>query len=138
DLRRGYPFGSALGSVLGYTGAMSQQDQDKPEMSGYHIGEEVGQAGIEQLYESYLHGVIGKKFSQVDARGQIQFSENEVAPQIGQNVTLAIDADLQKFTYEALMRAVDTYKTKGAAAIFQNPKTGEVLSLVSAPGYDNN
>lgn len=138
DLRRGYPFGSIMGSVLGYTGAMSQQDRERPEMSEYHIGEDVGQAGIEQLYESYLHGVIGKKFSQVDSRGQIQFSENEVSPQIGQNVTLAIDVDLQQFTYDALMRAIEKYDTNGAAAIFQNPKTGEVLSLVSAPGYDNN
>ena len=138
DLRRNYPFAQALGGILGYTGVMSQQDQDKPELSKYHQGEDIGQTGIERQYETYLHGVIGKKFSQVNAQGQIQFSQNEIAPQAGNNIALALDVKLQQFVYDALMRAVDKYHTRGAAAILQDPKTGQVLSLVSAPGYDNN
>lgn len=138
DLRRNYPFGANLGGVIGYTGTMSQEDQQQPELADYHPGEDVGQAGLEKQYETYLHGVIGKKFSQVNAQGQIQFSQNEVAPQMGNNVMLAVDAKLQQYVYESLMRAVEKYNTNGAAAVFQDPKTGQVLSLVSAPSYDNN
>lgn len=138
DLRRNYPFGAALGSVLGYTSVMSKEDQLRPELSKYHPGEDIGQAGLEQQYETYLHGVIGKTFSQVNAQGQIQFSQNEIAPQVGYNATLAIDAKLQQFVYDALLRAIEKHQTNGAAAVIQDPKTGEVVSLVSAPGYDNN
>ncbi len=138
DLRRSYPFDSALGNVLGYTGVMSQQDQQQPELSEYHLGEAIGQAGLEQQYEAFLHGVIGKTFSQVNARGQIQFSQNEIAPQVGDNLTMAIDARLQQYVYETLVKAIETYHTNGAAAVFQDPQTGQLISLVSAPGYDNN
>ena len=98
----------------------------------------MGQSGIEQVYERYLHGRIGKRFSRVDAQGQVQFSQSEIAPEPGDSLVLAIDAELQKYTYEVLVEAMEKYDTSGAAAVFQDPSTGKILGLISVPSYDNN
>lgn len=138
NLRRNYQMGQALSHVIGYTGAIQQKHLDNPQLAGYHPGEETGLAGLEQQYESYLHGQPGRQFSQVNALGQSQDRQSRVDPQPGDELHLSLDADLQKYTYDTLMEAVKKHQTRGAAAIIQDVSTGGVISLISAPGYDAN
>jgi penicillin-binding protein 2 len=137
DMRRHYPYGEAFSHALGYTGEIDADDIAKSE-DDYYPGEEIGKSGLEQKYDEYLHGVAGKKFSQRNAQGELQASQNEIAAQSGNNVVLSIDAELQKYTYQALNAAMEKHKTRGAAAVFQDPRTGKVLSLVSVPSFNNN
>ncbi len=138
DMRRQYPYKEALSHILGYTGSISEDELADPLMSDYYAGQDIGKAGLEKVYEQALHGIVGKKFSQVNAQGLPQQATNEQPSVAGRNLTLSIDADLQRYVYEELSRSMAKYGTKGASIVLQNPSTGEILALVSLPTYDNN
>ncbi len=138
DLRRSYPLGPSVSHVLGYTGSISQDQLSQDKYASYYPGEEVGQAGLEQFYEQYLHGQLGQKLSQINAQGDLQNRQTEQSPVAGDNLTLSLDGQLQQLTFQALQKAMDTYHTTGAVGVFQDPQTGQILSLVSLPSYDNN
>ncbi len=121
--------------VLGYTGVISDNDLSEKEKEGYDINDFIGKSGIELSYEKYLRGVNGNTQMEVDASGRPIKVLGNVDPQPGNIVKLSIDAGLQKEIYKNFTSHGPNVK---GAVVAMNPKTGEILALVSVPGYNNN
>ena len=122
-------------NLLGYAGLVSAADFSKIDKEEYAINDFIGKTGIEQQYEKYLHGINGQNLVEVDATGKVLDVLGENSPHPGDTLILNIDKDLQNFLYHKL---ADTDANRKAAAVAIDPRNGEVLALVSVPGYDNN
>jgi len=136
DYSRHYPFNDAFAHVLGYIGRISSQDIFK--YKDYPLTSMVGKDGIEAYYEKTLQGKPGKKIIEVDAAFNVQKDLGSIDPKKGEDLITTIDKDLQIAFYNALEERTETLGVKGAAGIILNPKTGEILSLVSLPSFDPN
>lgn len=127
---RNYPVPIAS-NLLGYVSEVNKNDMKRDNY--YRLGELIGSQGIEEYYESFLRGRKGKKFFQKDRFNRIIGSYEEgkydVPKEGAQNLILTIDSELQRYGEELL-------KNKRGGIVAIEPRTGEVLSLVSAPGYD--
>ena len=126
---------TVFSDVLGYTGVISQTELTEVNQDNYDSSDYIGKTGIEQQYEKYLHGTNGQNLVEVDATGRLLDTLGENSPQPGDTLVLNIDKGLQEKLYHDL---TDNNPGRKAAAIALNPKTGQVLALVSIPGYDNN
>lgn len=130
-LLRHYPRGEAASHALGYVGRISEDDLltlDKAAYSGTHY---LGKTGIERFYEPLLHGKVGYRKIETNARGRlIQVVESQ-PPQPGIDLTLHLDAQLQENIYKM-------FAGRRGAAVAIEPQTGGLLALVSSPGYDPN
>ncbi len=135
---RDYKEPLAFTHVTGYTGKITQAELAANQDNHYVLNSYIGKTGIEVEYEKYLRGVDGKKQVEIDATGKFKGQLAEVAPMPGSNVELNIDFDLQKTIYDALIAVMKPLNAKKAAAVATNPQTGEVLGLVSLPGFDSN
>ena len=124
---RNYPIPIAS-NLLGYVSEVNRNDMKKDDY--YSLGESIGRQGIEEYYENFLRGKKGKKFYQKDRFNRIIGSyENgkyDVPVEGSQNLYLTIERELQQYGEELFQN-----KRGGIVAI--EPKTGEVLALVSAP-----
>ncbi|MCX6797293.1 MAG: penicillin-binding protein 2, partial [Candidatus Doudnabacteria bacterium] len=122
--------------ILGFTGIVSPADLEKTSKILYDFNDYIGKTGIELEYEKYLHGVNGENLVEVDASGKLLnvLGENVALP--GKTAVLNIDKELQKKLFNELFKEPEG-RVK-AAAIALNPKTGQVLALLSLPGFDNN
>jgi penicillin-binding protein 2 len=123
--------------LLGYTGKVSEAEF-KNLGDDYSVIDYIGKSGLEYVWEKDLKGVPGRKNIEVDALGRQKKIVNEVPAQDGANLRLAIDADLQRKTEAVVDNYLKKLNLKRASVIIMNPQTGELLSLVSVPGYDNN
>jgi len=117
--------------VLGYT---AEVDKDNLANDNYYIrGDYIGKTGVEKQYENYLRGTKGVEVLLRDAHGRIMGKyENGVHdrdPIAGKDLTLSIDIDLQAYGEELM-------KNKLGSIIMIEPKTGEILCMVSSPTYD--
>lgn len=131
QLLRNYPSGEALSHVLGYVGRISEEDMvnlDKKAYSGTHY---LGKTGVERFYEDNLHGKVGYRKVETNARGRVIKVVESEHPSPGIDLTLHLDAKLQQFIYKILNK-------RSAAVVAIEPKTGGILALVSSPGYDPN
>jgi len=124
---RYYPDAEQTSHVVGYLSLV--RDVDIKE--GYLHMEYVGRSGLERILESRLHGELGYKHEEVDAKGRRVALLKTVAPKMGENVQLSIDAALQKIASKALGK-------RTGAVVVMDVHTGEVLVLLSKPGYDTN
>jgi penicillin-binding protein 2 len=137
--RRKYNEGSGLSHVLGYVGKISQVELDQNSQAEYGINDYIGKDGIEKYYEYILRGRNGIEEIEVDAMGKPKKILNQKEPVSGQSIVLTIDQELQTKLSQSLAAAVSSSKTSsGAVAIAIEPESGEVLALVSYPGFDNN
>jgi penicillin-binding protein 2 len=129
--RRAYPEGRRAAHVLGYVGEISETEMRSgrfhPDLRG---GDIVGKTGIERVYELELQGFKGSKTVLVNSRGRVveEFGVDS-HPQHGEDVTLTLDAGLQRTLETALEGQV-------GAGIFLDPWTGEILAMTSAPAYE--
>lgn len=123
DSKRYYPKGSFASYVLGHT------DVDQ-----------VGQYGIESVFNKELTGTEGKLIKIADGKGnQLPYGEERVyEPKDGYDVKLTIDGNIQEIAEMAVNRAIEEHAPKNAAAIVMNPNTGDILAMASGPGYDLN
>jgi penicillin-binding protein 2 len=127
-----------FGHVVGYVGPLDDADLKRLKPLGYQPDEVIGKVGVEAGLESVLRGKDGWAEVEVDARGQIVRTLAMQAAVAGQSVYLSIDAALQRATAADLAAGLRRdHKTAGAAVVI-DPRTGEVLALVSLPGYDTN
>ncbi len=121
----------AAANILGNIREVSARDVEKDDY--YRAGDYTGDLGVEKSYETVLRGKKGVDILMKDAHGRIQGRyENGIhdeAPVSGQNLTLAIDMELQEYG-ERLMAG------KIGAIVAIEPKSGEVLCLVTSPNYD--
>ncbi|HEY5996808.1 MAG TPA: penicillin-binding protein 2, partial [Candidatus Deferrimicrobiaceae bacterium] len=129
--KRSYPHGMAFAHVLGYVGEVSEGELEKSPDSGLELGDIVGKYGLEQLADNVLRGINGGRRVEVDAAGRDRRLVDEVPPQTGGTLHTTLDIDLQKAAYEAI-------GDRAGAVIVMEPKTGNVLAFVSAPGFDPN
>lgn len=128
---RVYPLGAAAGHLTGYVQAVTAEDLEKMAGKGYHANSVIGRAGLEQAYEEELRPVDGTRIIIVNGEGDTIETLAYEPAQDGKDVRVTIDAELQRAAYEQFVQDSGT-----VAAM--NPKTGEVLALVSTPGYDPN
>jgi penicillin-binding protein 2 len=123
--------------LLGYTGKISDSEFKKLG-DDYSLIDYVGKSGLEYFWEKDLKGIPGRKNIEVDALGRQKKIVNEIPAQDGSNLRLAIDVDLQRKTEAVVDNYLKKLNLHRASVIIMNPQTGEVLSLVSVPAYDNN
>jgi penicillin-binding protein 2 len=129
--RRYYRGGEMAAHLLGYVGEVSEKQLNSPEFSYSKPGDIVGKAGVERAYNQILTGVDGQKKVVVDSRGKEVATLETVEPVAGNNLRLTIDLDLQR-------AAENAFGDSSGAAIALDPRTGEILVLVSRPAYDPN
>src|ERR1700687_855343 len=135
---RSYVDPVVFGHVVGYVGPLNDADLKRLRPLGYQPGEVVGKVGIEAGLESSLRGLDGWADVEVDARGQIVRTVGLQAPVAGNSVYLTLDADLQRATAQKLAEGLVRDRKTAGASVVVDPRTGEVLALVSLPGYDTN
>jgi penicillin-binding protein 2 len=128
--RRLYTLGTAAAHALGYLSEASPEQIKRTE-NEYRLGDWMGQKGIEGSYEKLLAGVDGQRRVVVDSHGREITEEERVEASPGQNVFLTLDLELQRI-------AEDYFKDKVGSAVAMDPRTGEILALVSSPSYDPN
>jgi len=130
---RDYANPESLFHVLGYAGLVTEDELEALGSGQYSGIDFTGKAGIEQVYENYLHGQNGSSQVEVDARGNLISKLGTEEPLGGNTLVLNLDKGLQDLLYKALSGST---KKRRAAAVAINPKTGEILALVSTPGLD--
>ena len=132
-VERIYTLGRAAAHVLGYTTSAAAQDIADDEVSSYQA---VGRVGVEEGYNDFLTGKIGKKLVEVDADEKKVSLLGRQDPQKGADLYLTIDADLQKSAFDALAKVANKVGTKRGSVIVSDPNSGEILALVSYPAFD--
>jgi penicillin-binding protein 2 len=133
---REYLDNGLLSHALGYVGRISESELEVNQ--DYVLNDYIGKLGLEESYERILRGVAGRERVEVDSTGKQEKVLGQTEPIAGDNLKLAIDFELQKKMVEALQKGMNQAKVQNAAAVAMNPQTGEILSIVSLPTYDNN
>ena len=141
---REYPTGELTTHIIGYMGPIPAEEAEELEALGYNPAfDRIGYDGVERYLESRLAGVRGSVLREVDVAGEVVKVVDQVEPIPGQNVRLTIDTELQAFAQQALIAQLNELNTAGrtisqqGVVIAMDPRTGEVLALVSYPSYDN-
>ncbi len=128
---RAYPQAQSAAHVVGRVGEVTDRQLKQPAFADFEPGQVVGQSGLEALYNEDLTGVDGLRRVVVNSRGvEVELSEDQPA-HAGGAVELTLSTDLQKAMEEA-------FKDRPGSAVSMDPFTGEILGLVSAPGFDPN
>ena len=130
---RAYRYGSSASHLLGWLGEVSKSELASRDYQGYRRGDLVGKDGIERLFDADLRGRDGGENVLVDAHGHELERLDVVEPQPGKNVVLTIDNRVQLAAERALAAT-----GRAGAAVALDPTSGEVLALVSHPGFDPN
>lgn len=134
-LFRSYPYGEVGSHVIGYIGRINQAEkeaiEDREEEGNYRGTDYIGKLGVEQSFESQLHGTTGVEQMETSAGGRAvrRLASNPATP--GNIVMLSLDIGLQKMVEEL-------FGTRRGALVALNPQTGEVLAFVSKPTFDPN
>ena len=134
-LFRHYPQGELGAHVVGYIGRINAAEKERLEESdeedNYRGTEYIGKLGVEQSFESELHGTTGVEQIETSAGGRAvrRLASSKATP--GNTVVLSLDMRLQKLVE-------DLYGERRGALVALDPKTGEVLAFVSKPTYDPN
>lgn len=162
DWVRSYPEGSLASHVLGYTGAVTEEELETESFENLSNDSVVGKSGIELRYEEVLRGEAGAKEYKVDALGRVVTVRRadgtradgapEVAPELGQpdglrqpqpgnDLMLTIDMDLQKVAERELEAALARAQAEGTtgeggAIVAMDPENGEILAMASRPDFD--
>ncbi len=136
--QRNYAPGADVSHVLGYTGAMSEEEYAARAREGYGLDEYVGKTGLEKIYQNNLRGRAGAKLVEVDSLGKEKRIVDERASVPGTNLYLHLDAALQNLITQELAAMVARQKSTGGSAIVLSPRDGGVLALVNYPSFDNN
>lgn len=118
--QRRYPNGTLASHILGFVGM-----------------DEKGLAGVEQIYDEKLAGEAGSLVRGADAR-RVNFESEGEEAEDGRAVVLTIDQTVQYHVESALEAAVANSRARSGAAVVLDPRTGEILALANAPGFDPN
>jgi penicillin-binding protein 2 len=129
--RRVYPQNGTLAHVIGYTGEISEQELDEPEFAKYNQGDVVGKFGIEKQYNDTLMGVDGQRQVVVDNRGTVRQTLATKKAVEGHDLQLTLDLDVQTVAELAM-------QGKNGSVVALDPRSGEVLAMVSRPTFDPN
>jgi len=127
-----------FGHVLGYVGPIDTADAKRLRDAGYQPDEMIGKVGVEAGLETLLRGRDGWQDVQVDARGKVIRVLASQEPVPGDAVYLTVDASLQRATASSLAAGLARDGKTAGASVVVDPRTGEVLAMVSLPAYDTN
>ena len=134
-LFRNYPYSELASHVIGYIGRINQAEKEKLEESdhagNYRGTDYIGKLGIEQSYESQLHGHTGVHEMETSAGGRAVRRLRSSPATPGNTVVLSLDIKLQKLVE-------DLYGNRRGALVAMDPRNGEVLAFVSKPTFDPN
>jgi len=131
--RRFYPLADIMSHLLGYVGGVSRQELGEGEerREKYRLIGHIGKLGIEKYYEDLLVGEAGYRQVEVNTEGSIIRELAVFPPRPGKTLHLSIDASLQ-------IEAHDALAGHSGAVVAVEPASGQLLALVSVPGYDPN
>ena len=123
EWRREYPNGNFAGPVLGF-----RRKDNKPG------------AGVEYSLDRLIKATAGKRVMKSDARRRPIYgvTEKTIRPEDGHNVYLTLDATIQKYLQAAVCESVEKFDAQWGVGIIMDPKTGDILAMVSAPTFDPN
>ncbi len=130
-LSRFYPLGPAVAHVIGYVASVSEKDLTGDpllELPGFRIGK----SGIERRYDAALRGKAGNSQVEVNAFGRVIRELRREEGEAGREVSLTLDIELQSFAADRLAQE------KSAAAVVMDPHRGDILAMVSSPGFNPN
>ena len=134
-LFRSYPQGEIASHAIGYIGRINDADLKRIEAAGlatnYKGTDHIGKLGVEGAYERELHGVTGSERVEIDAGGRAIRALSRSEPASGNNLIVTLDLELQKVAEAA-------FQEYRGALVALDPRTGDVLALVSRPGFDPN
>ncbi len=131
QLVRHYPQGAHFAHSVGYVGRINEKELktlDPVDYSGTH---HIGKTGIERFYEPELHGTVGYEEVETNARGRVLRVLKRTDPKPGKDIVLSLDIKLQEAAEDAL-------GGRRGAIVAMDPRTGEVLAMVSQPSFDPN
>lgn len=132
---RSYPPLYWSGHLFGYVGEVSQIEMDDSREKGLTLGSNIGKDGLEKQYDEILRGEDGMNYLEVSAGGKIlgPLKDKKSLPYtVGSDLVLTVDSDLQVEAESALSMF------NAGAVVALDPQNGEVLTLVSKPGFDPN
>ncbi|NIM95955.1 MAG: penicillin-binding protein 2, partial [Anaerolineales bacterium] len=144
---RDYTTGDLTASVIGYLGPISEVNKDFYEALGFEAGrDKVGYSGLEVFFQDLLAGLNGQKLVEKDVAGrQLREVGSVIQPTPGDNLRLTIDTRLQSAAETALAKRMEFInrtageeRTPIGVVIAMDPRTGEILAMVSLPTYENN
>ena len=139
--RRRYLENEIAAHALGYVGEVTETELGTDEFVNFKSGDQVGKAGLEREYNNALVGKDGFKRVIVNSFGR-EMGKLEEEPAIGGNdLVTTIDLDLQKAAEDCFAGLREDCKLAGnqmGALVALDPRTGEILALVSRPAYDPN
>ena len=134
-LFRSYPYGALASHVLGYIGRINPDEKakldDTEDQANYRGTEYIGKLGVEQSFETQLHGTTGVDSVETSAGGRAmrKLASSPATP--GNTVKLSIDIKLQNLIEEL-------FGERRGALVALDPRTGEILAFVSKPTFDPN
>jgi penicillin-binding protein 2 len=128
---RNYPNKDTAAHILGYTGEITDKELAELRSQGYRLGDLIGQMGVEAAFEPELRGEWGGFQIEVDGSGKAMRVLGSKRARPGRDLQLTIDLNVQKAAETAL-------GDRNGAIVAMNPNTGEILALVSRPGFDPN
>ncbi len=144
---RDYPTGSYTANVIGFLGPIPANQEAEYRAAGFVPNrDKVGYAGLELEYNTLLAGKNGQQVSLIDVAGQVIRADIEppVAPQAGESLQLTIDTRLQQAAETILKNEIQDWNNyfgrmvySSGVVVAMNPKTGEILAMVSYPNYEN-
>ncbi len=147
DAVRDYPTGVLTSEIIGFLGPIPATLEEEYTAQGFVLDrDKVGYAGVEYSQQDILSGFNGQRIVEIDVAGQeLRDLVEPKNPVLGNDVYLTIDTRLQSATRTALMTEMQGWnaylneiRMNKGVVIAMNPKTGEVLSLVSYPTFENN
>lgn len=131
---RHYLYGPIGAHLFGYVGEVDERELAERRDQGYKLGDLIGKAGVERVYEAVLRGVDGRLRMEVDALGRPLRVLQQVPAVPGRPIVLAVDLNLQKAAYEGLRSSGQ----RSGAVVAMDPRNGEILAIESMPSYDPN
>ena len=130
-LVRRYPYSDLMSHVIGYVGRINEEELKSIDAADYQGTNHIGKIGIEQSYETLLHGKAGYEEIETNAQGRLIHTLGNVPPLPGADLHLSLDIELQQTAYNGLGES-------NGAVVAIEPDTGNVLVFVSKPGFDPN
>ena len=131
EQRRLYPRDNFAAHLVGYVGEVSEDMLNDPKYAYYMPGDVVGKSGVEETYDQLLRGRDGSRDVIVDSHGREVGRLGKEPAVGGQNLKLTIDIDVQRAAELALGE-------RNGAVVAMDPRTGEILAMVSHPAFDPN
>lgn len=136
DFKRQYEEPGMFSHLMGYVGVVA--DKDVQSDKNLLLNDLIGKSGLELYYDNELRGKNGATIDYRNAKNESLGRKTEVAPERGNNAYLTIDGGLQTYVYGRLKAQLERMGKIAGAGIAMDPKTGEVLAMVSLPTFDNN